>query len=148
MVLIFKLISEMYNSMNLVARRGHGCARPVGGARVVANIAAVGGIAVRDSGSIAASAYRVGASTNHFDDTAAGGRDSGAPALGAVQYQVCKQNNLVDCRSLIFFQFFAQPLPQGYTRQVVDSWALHKTPSRGRWSRSSFGRGHGKLKVG
>ena len=94
MVLIFKLISEMYNSMNLVARRGHGCARPVGGARVVANMAGVGGVAARDNDTIAASANRVGASTNRFDDTAAGGRDSVAPAVSAVQYQVCNQNNL------------------------------------------------------
>ena len=80
--------------MNSVARRGRGCARPVGGARGVANIAAVSGIVARDNGSITASAGRVGASTNHFDATAAGGRDSVAPALGAVQYQVCKQNSL------------------------------------------------------
>ena len=79
--------------MNSVARRGRGCARPIGGARGAANIAAVTNIVVRDNGSIATSAGRIGASTNHFDVTAAGGRDSEAPALGAVQYQVCKQNN-------------------------------------------------------
>ena len=92
-MLIFKTYFRMYNSMNLVARRGHGCARPVGGARVVANGAGVGGVVARNNDTTAASAMGVGASTNRYDDIVAGGGDSVAPAVSAVQYQVRNQSN-------------------------------------------------------
>ena len=78
--------------MNLVARRGHGCARPVGGARVVANGARVGDIVARDNDAAAASAPGVDASANHYADITVGGKDSVAPAESAVRYQVRNQN--------------------------------------------------------
>ena len=92
-LLIFKNYFRMYNSMNLVARRGHGCARPVGGTRVVADVAGVGGVVARNNDTNAASAIRVGASTNRDVNIVAGGRDSGAPVVSAVQYQVRNQSN-------------------------------------------------------
>ena len=82
--------------MNLVARRGHGCARPVGGARVVANGARVGDIVARSNAAAAASAFRVGASANHYGDITTRGKDSVAPAVSAVQYQVRNQSIFVN----------------------------------------------------
>ena len=95
----------MYNSMNLVARRGHGCARPVGGARVVADVVGVGGVVARNNDTNAASAIRVGASTNRDVNIVAGGRDSGAPVVSAVQYQVRNQSKFADLIHWSFFSF-------------------------------------------
>ena len=75
--------------MNLVARRGRGCASSVGGARVGANAARVGASAARVN-------YTNGATrvnnADHYDDATVQDVDSVAPAVSAVQYQVCSQD--------------------------------------------------------
>ena len=75
----------MYNSMNLVARRGRGCASSVGGARVGASAARV-----NHDDSMCGGAARVN-NANRYDDTTFQGMDSVASAVSAVQDQVCSQ---------------------------------------------------------
>ena len=79
----------MFNTMNLVARRGRGCARPVGGARVGANAARVGTSEARVNDTNGAARVT---SANHYDDATIEGADNVAPAVSAVQYQVRSQN--------------------------------------------------------
>ena len=110
----------MFNSMNLVAWRGRGCVSPVGGARTGANVARVGAIAAGVN-------YTNGAArvnnADHYSDATVHEGDEVAPAVSAVQYQVCIQDMLL----IIIKDWFFSSTRARYLKEESDMWWIAGT---------------------